>query len=295
TSVSADGSSAASTCPIGWIWPTTCSSPRTRESSRSPPFSCRRRSISARLNEVPAVRAPVLAAALALSVSLLAAAPPEKPSTIMKKAPPPAQSSPSGSQPSPGLPKPKPGQSEPEAKPVQKVDPKIFDQALEDYFDGNPKKAAGKLFAYAEATAQTEENFAWAQYFLARSLIDLGLRHAGGVYLAKIARERSNPAVLPRALGDLRFLTDGPHGEVMIDEQVFGSLDLGFLPEETAGFAHFHQGLWDLRVGSERWALTHFSKLPEGSAEASRAKFAVQVTRLKDAKDVPSEMIDDFL
>jgi len=241
------------------------------------------------------VRAPVLAAAIPLSVALLAASPPEKPSTIMKKAPPPTQGSPSGSPSSPGALKAKPGESEPEAKPVQKVDPKIFDQALEDYFDGNQRKAAGKFFAYVEATAQTEENYAWAQYFLAKSLIDLGLRHAGGVYLAKIARERSNPAVLPRALDDLRFLTEVPHNETMIDEQVFGALDLGFLPDETAGFAHYHQGLWDLRVGSERWALIHFAKLKEGSAEASRAKFAVLVTRLREHKEASKEMVDDFL
>ena len=44
------------------------------------------------------------------------------------------------------------------------------------------------------------ENYAWAQYFLARSLIDLGLTHAGASYLARIARERTNPNVLPRAL-----------------------------------------------------------------------------------------------
>ena len=50
----------------------------------------------------------------------------------------------------------------------------------------------------------------------------------------------------------------------MIDEQVFGALDLGFLPEEVAGYAHYQQGLVDLRVGNERWATTHFSKLPEG-------------------------------
>jgi len=241
------------------------------------------------------VRALVLAPALVLPWVLLAAAPSDKFAPI-RKITAPDGGTPAGEVARPASSskgKPEPAQ---EARPApQKVDPKIFDEALQDYFDGNPKKAAGKLFAYVEATAQTEENFAWAQYFLARSLIDLGLRHAGGVYLAKIARERSNPGVLPRALGDLRFLTDVPHDEVMIDEQVFGSLDLGFLPEDTAGFAHFHQGLWDLRVGSERWAVTHFSKLPDGSAEASRAKFAVLVTRLKDAKEVPSEMIDDFL
>jgi hypothetical protein len=190
---------------------------------------------------------------------------------------------------------PKAAEREPEAKPIPKVDPKIFDEALQDYFDGNQRKAAGKLFAYVEATAQTEENYAWAQYFLAKSLIELGLRHAGGVYLAKIARERSNPAVLPRALEDLRFLTEVPHDETMIDEQVFGALDLGFLPDETAAFAHYHQGLWDLRVGSERWALIHFAKLREGSTEASRAKFVVLVTRLKDHKGVSKEMVDDFL
>jgi hypothetical protein len=178
----------------------------------------------------------------------------------------------------------------------QKIDPKSFDRALESYFLGYPKESAQLLFAYTEGMPQTDENYAWAQFFLAKSLIDLGLRHAGGVYLARIARERSNPAVLPKAMEELRALTDLPHDEVMIDEQVFGALDLGFLPEEIAGYAHYQQGLVDLRVGNERWATTHFSKLPEGSAEASRAKYAMLVTRLKTSKkEAPKEMIDQFL
>src|SRR5438105_8345573 len=114
----------------------------------------------------------------------------------------------------------------------QKIDPKSFDKALENYFLGYPKESAGALFAYTEGMPQTDENYAWAQFCLAKSLIDLGLHHAGGVYLARIARERSNPAVLPKAREELRALTDLPHDEVMIDEQVFGALDLGFLPEE---------------------------------------------------------------
>ncbi len=167
---------------------------------------------------------------------------------------------------------------------------------MEAYFAGNPKAAAPKLFAFTESTAQTDENYAWAQLFLARSLLDLGLRHAGAAYLARIARERTNPAVLPKALEVLRTLTETPHDERMIDEEVFGSLDLGFLPEETAGFAHYQQGLADLKVGNERWANTHFAKLPEGSAEASRARFALLVTRLRTTKkDLPKEMIAQFL
>ncbi len=178
----------------------------------------------------------------------------------------------------------------------RKLDPKLFDDALNDYFTGNPKESAAKLFTFTENVAATDENYAWAQFFLARSLIELGLRHAGAVYLARIARERTNPQVLPKALATLQELTDLPHDEVLIDEQVFGALDLGFLPEEISGYAHYQQGLVDLRVGNERWANTHFSKLPEAGAEASRAKFALLVTRLKSLKrDVPKEVIDDFL
>jgi len=183
----------------------------------------------------------------------------------------------------------------PAARPPPKVDPKIFDEALADYNNRNPRVAAGKLFAFIEATSPTEENYAWAQYFLARSLKDLGLRHAAAYFLARVARERSNPAVLPRALDELRALVDVPHDEAMIDEQVFGALDLGFLPEETGAFANYQQGMLALKIGNERWAKNHFSKLAETTSQASRAKFAVLVTRLRDAKEISPQLIDDFL
>ena len=48
-------------------------------------------------------------------------------------------------------------------------------------------------------------------------------------------------------------------------------------------------------MGNERWANTHFSKLPESSAEFSRARFATMVTRLRELKDPGPEIINDFL
>ncbi len=180
-------------------------------------------------------------------------------------------------------------------QPPPKVDPKIFDEALKDYFDNKPEQAARKLYAFVESTPPTDENFAWAQYFLARCLIDLSLRHAGAVYLAKVAHERSNPQVLPKTLEALKVLTQVPHDEVLIDEQIFGSLDLGFLPDSVSDYANYQQGLVDLRVGNERWAKTHFVKLDEEGVESSRAKFALLVTRLKNAKQVDDQVIDDFL
>ena len=180
-------------------------------------------------------------------------------------------------------------------QPPPKVDPKIFDEALKDYFDNKQEQAARKLYAFVESTPPTDENYSWAQYFLARCLIDLSLRHAGAVYLAKVAHERSNPQVLPKTLEALKVLTQVPHDEVLIDEQIFGSLDLGFLPDSVSDYANYQQGLVDLRVGNERWARTHFVKLDEEGVESSRAKFALLVTRLRNAKQVDDQMSDDFL
>ncbi|MGZ5959344.1 MAG: hypothetical protein ACXWLI_13075, partial [Myxococcaceae bacterium] len=183
----------------------------------------------------------------------------------------------------------------PDNQPPPKLDPNAFDGALKDYFDNKQERAARTLYAFIESTPPTDENYAWAQYFLARCLIDLNLRHAGAVYLAKVAHERSNPQVLPKTLEALKVLTLVPHDEVLIDEQIFGSLDLGFLPDSVSDYANYQQGLVDLRVGNERWAKTHFVKLEEESVEASRAKFALLVTRLKNAKAVDDQMIEDFL
>jgi hypothetical protein len=212
-------------------------------------------------------------------------------------APSPAQATPAAKPPAPASAGAAPVVADAPKSPPDKVSPATFDEALQDYFSDHKEAAARKLYAYIEGTPPTDENHPWAQYFLARCFIDLGLRHAGAVYLARVARERSNPQVLPRTLEALRTLILVPHDETLIDEQVFGSLDLGFLPDSVSDYANYEQGLVDLRVGNERWANTHFTKLEEDSVEASRAKFALLVTRLKklEGKDVPDDMIADFL
>lgn len=178
--------------------------------------------------------------------------------------------------------------------PAAKADPKLFDQGLQEYFGGDTEEAARDLFAYVEGSPGTDENHAWGEYFLARALVDLGLRQAGASYLAQVAQERSNPQVLPRALEALHRLTDVPHDEFLIDQQVFGSLDLGFLPPDVENYVNYEQGLYDLKVGNQRWADTHFSKLTPGTSEASRARFAVLVDKLKKEKDVSKETVDAF-
>ncbi|MGZ6162072.1 MAG: hypothetical protein ACXWLS_01975 [Myxococcaceae bacterium] len=249
------------------------------------------------------------AVVLLLALPALAQAPAPQPPPAAKAAPAPAQPAPAAAQTAPARPpagsipapsaqapaQPQAAAPGPDNQPPPKLDPNAFDGALKDYFDNKQERAARTLYAFIESTPPTDENYAWAQYFLARCLIDLNLRHAGAVYLAKVAHERSNPQVLPKTLEALKVLTLVPHDEVLIDEQIFGSLDLGFLPDSVSDYANYQQGLVDLRVGNERWAKTHFVKLEEESVEASRAKFALLVTRLKNAKAVDDQMIEDFL
>lgn len=186
--------------------------------------------------------------------------------------------------------------AEPQSKPepAQKAEPEMLDEALRLFYGNNFRACAPLFFAYLEGAPQTDENYAWAQFFLARSLRELRLTHAAAYYLARIARERTNPSVLPRALEELRVLTELPHDEALIDEQIFGSLDLGFLPAEVGAFAHYQQGLISLKVGNERWALNHFSKLDETTPEASRAKYALLVTRLKQVKRLDEKIAEEF-
>jgi hypothetical protein len=75
---------------------------------------------------------------------------------------------------------------------------------------------------------------------------------------------------------------------------VFAALDLGFVGGETGDYANYQQGLLDLRAGNERWAETHFSKITEGTATLSRARFAKLVTRLREAKEINPELIQSF-
>ncbi len=165
---------------------------------------------------------------------------------------------------------------------------------IEAAFRLKPEDAAPKLYAFLKAAPPTHEQFAWAQLHLARSLFELGHTHAAAVYLAQIARERSNPEVLPRALERLRQLARAPHDEVLIDEQVFGTMDVAFLPESLAAYANLQQGLTALYLGKTRWAEVHLSALPKGSEEYYEAEYVQLLRRLRQTRKVSDEMIGEF-
>ncbi len=225
---------------------------------------------------------------LILCPLLLAAGEPNDPDDLREDAPPPRAApaeAPKAEAP-PAAPAPTPA-----AEPAPR---EWLDEGIEAFHDKDARAAAPLLFHYLAGTPPTDEGYAWGQLFLARSLAQLGLRHAAAVYLAKIARERTNPEVLPQALEDLRALSAYPHDETLVDERVFGTLDVGFLPDGVSGYAHLQQGLLDLRMGYDRWSKSHLGAIPQGTAEEARARFATLVDGLKDAKALPPKTLAGF-
>lgn len=185
-----------------------------------------------------------------------------------------------------------------EAKAVDEVkaplDASVLDRAIAEHHEGDHRSAVVSLHAWLEAAPATDENRAWAQYFLAKSLASLGLTHAGVVYLNAVVRERANPHAVPRAISELRVLSERPHDFRLVEEQVFQSLDLASLAPEVADTVHFQQGLLDLANGDRRWAELHFARLTEGTPEHSRAQFATKVAKLRDPKADLAALEKDF-
>lgn len=153
---------------------------------------------------------------------------------------------------------------------------------------------AAALHAYVTEAEATDERLGWAQLFLGRALKQLGYTHAAAVTFARIATERTNPDAVAPAVAELKALLALPHDEALIDEGVFGTLDVASLPDETRQLAHYQQGLADLKAGRERWAKAHFDQLPATSPEWARARLAVLVTRTRSAQEIPEKLVAGF-
>src|SRR5438477_13142007 len=95
----------------------------------------------------------VLASAIAL---MGAAAPKTDPMTGEQAESKPKESKPAEAKPAEAK-KEQPAAAQPAPAEPQKIDPKSFDRALESYFLGYPRDAAGLLFAYTEGMPQPDE------------------------------------------------------------------------------------------------------------------------------------------
>jgi tetratricopeptide (TPR) repeat protein len=207
-------------------------------------------------------------------------------------APPPAQKQLTAS-PVSGKPAEKSKEKEDEEGPAAPAPPELFDEALRFHYAGLAKEAAPKFYTFIRGTPRTNENYPWAQLFMAQDLAALGYTHAAITYAGMVAKDRARPEVVPEALKTLEKLTaEVPYDHDFIDRDVIHGSDFGALPTDVLDFVNFHQGVLDYKDGYLKWAEKHFEQV-KGGEYLARAKMVKAVQKLTRDND-PDGALADF-
>lgn len=176
--------------------------------------------------------------------------------------------------------------------PEKFADPELFQRGTERLRAGMAPDAASLLHAFLEGAPETDARYAPAQLQLGKALVASGLRHAGATWFARVALDRTDPKSVPEAVDQLIALTDGPHDDALIEGKVFASLDVAFLPKESAAAIHFTQGLRYLRNGEHDWSRRHFAELPKETPEAVKAQLAQALHQLERSDEQRPKVIE---
>jgi hypothetical protein len=166
------------------------------------------------------------------------------------------------------------------------VDPKIFDDALEDYYAKSYADAATGFWGYLRTANQADDKYEWSQFFLAESLRELGLTHGAVQYYYLVAKTRSRPEILPLALERLEALSrTRPFDDTLLYEDLLYDSEFGFLPENLSNWVQYVQGYYDYKNDFVDWGNRHFDQIKVTSPYYLKALFVKGVYALKRKKD----------
>ncbi len=174
---------------------------------------------------------------------------------------------------------------EEEAEPVA-VSPEVFKEGVAAFNAENYRKAAHKFYEFIDGNQASADFYEWAEYYLARTLLKLGLLHGAAEYFYNVAKTRSVPALLSdtlRALeGIVRFF---PHDEELLVYDLLAGSEFGEMPEDVRAYVEYHQGLVDLRDGQDAWAERHFDSIcPQCSNRLARIERSTEKLCETDAR-----------
>ncbi|MEM6274783.1 MAG: hypothetical protein AAF735_06040 [Myxococcota bacterium] len=169
---------------------------------------------------------------------------------------------------------------------LQEIDPEIFEDALEDYYDRSFVSSAAGFWSYIYYGDPSAENYEWAQFFLAESLRELGLYHGAVQYYYLVSKTRSQPEILPEALDRLEIISrERPFSEALVYEDLLYDSEFGFLPKRLFDWVNYVQGLYNYRNGFIDWAVRSFEQIPDTSVYYPRAQYVRAVYALKRGRD----------
>lgn len=176
-----------------------------------------------------------------------------------------------------------PAEAEPEA-PTVVVGDDVFEDGVRDFEGQRYRAAAEKMWHYLKGSEQTADHYEWAELYLARSLLELGLNHGGVEYLYNVAKERKRPELLPVALALIEEVRETrPYDEELVDLDLLAGADFGALPPANKSFVEYQQGRIDLIEGHDVWAARHFERLKKSGDDNARVQRYALRSRLAQA------------
>lgn len=169
----------------------------------------------------------------------------------------------------------------------------VFEDGVKLYEAGDHRGAAEHFWHYIKGNEQTADHYEWAEFYLAKSFLQLGLVDAAVEYFYNVAKERKRPELLPEALREIERIRDTlPYDEDLIDVDLLRGADFGTLPPDTKSFVEYQQGRLDLLDGKPSWAERHFDRLKRSGDDnervqryALRGKLAAALADLRSTHD----------
>ena len=233
--------------------------------------------------------------ALAIPIALLLLAP-----LRAQDAPPPEAPPPPPPDEAAAAPAPEDAPPAAEAPPAEEVESvavseEVFKEGVNEYNDGNFKAAAYKFHEYMAGNEPSADFYEWAEYYIARTFVEMDLIHGAAEYFYNVAKTRSRPELLPDTLRAIEHISRfSPHDEELLINDLIAGSEFGELPDDVRAFVDYYQGLVDLRDGQKAWADRHFERIcPKCSNRLSRIERSTEALCEADAR--PAECYNKTL
>ncbi|MFH1810103.1 MAG: hypothetical protein ABIJ09_15255 [Pseudomonadota bacterium] len=178
---------------------------------------------------------------------------------------------------------------------VVAVTEEVFKEGVAAFNSKDFMGAARKFHEYIAGNQPSADFYEWTEYYLARTLKELGLVHGAAEFFYNVAKTRSQPALLPDTVRALeQIVRYYPYDEELLVYDLIAGSEFGDLPDDVRAFVEYTQGLVDLRDGQDAWAGRHFDNIcPTCSNRLSRIERSTEKLCETDAR--PAECYNKTL
>lgn len=172
-----------------------------------------------------------------------------------------------------------------------------FPLAMEALLLGEHLNAARLAYVALNKTKAGTEKYESTQFVLAESLRGAGFTQAAAEYYFTVIEQRTNPALLPRALEGIERMTRERYlDEDLLLRGVIVDADLANVPVEIANFLNYYRGLSNLRLGYKEWADSDFASVSGEAYYAQLSRYVNAVDLVRENKfEEASKIVDELL